>query len=86
METTRLWLEEGNITDDLIAFVQQNSSKIWEYPAIGIRALSCEMKVSASTMKLALNEDLRYYSYKCHRRQLLTEKTRDCDGFGMCVL
>ena len=25
METTRLWLEEGNITDDLIAFVLQNS-------------------------------------------------------------
>ena len=28
METTRLWLEESNITDDLIAFLQQNSSKI----------------------------------------------------------
>ena len=28
METTRLQLEESNITDDLIAFVQQNSSKI----------------------------------------------------------
>ena len=26
METTRLWLEESNRTDDLIAFVQQNSS------------------------------------------------------------
>ena len=29
MEATRLWLEESNITDDLIAFVQQNSSKIY---------------------------------------------------------
>ena len=27
METTRLWVEEGNIVDDLIVFVQQNSSK-----------------------------------------------------------
>ena len=27
METTRPWLEESNITDDLIAFVQQNSSE-----------------------------------------------------------
>ena len=28
METTRLWLEESNITDDPIVFVQQNPSKI----------------------------------------------------------
>lgn len=28
METTRLWLEESNIRDDLIALAQQNSSKI----------------------------------------------------------
>ena len=28
METTRLWLEERNITNDLIALAQQNSSKI----------------------------------------------------------
>ena len=29
METTRLWLEESNKTDNLIVFVQQNSSKIY---------------------------------------------------------
>ena len=72
-----LWLEESNITDNLIVFVQQNSSKICkkvlEDPGIGIQALSCELNVSASTMKLAFNEDL-YYSYKYYRGQLLPEK------------
>ena len=71
METTRLWLEESNTTDDLIAFAQQNSSKIgrkkyWKTQDIRIMALSRELNVSASTMKPALNEDLRYYSYKRH--------------------
>ena len=46
-------------------------------PGIGIMALSCELNVSASTMKLALNEDLCYRSYKRHRGQLLTEKARE---------
>ena len=45
-----------------------------EDPGITIRALSRELNASASTMKFALNEDLRYYSYKCHRGQLLIEK------------
>ncbi|KAL1109914.1 hypothetical protein AAG570_014148 [Ranatra chinensis] len=35
------------------------------------------MNVAASTMKLALNEDLRYYSYKRRKGQLLTEKARE---------
>ena len=33
-----------------------------------------ELNVSASIMKLELIEDHRYYSYKHHRGQLLTEK------------
>ena len=40
-------------------------------------AILREMNVSASTMKLALNEDLHYYSYKRPRGQLLTEKARE---------
>ena len=40
-------------------------------------ALSRERNVSASTMRLALNEDLCYYSYKRRRGQLLTEKARE---------
>ncbi|KAL1116254.1 hypothetical protein AAG570_005749 [Ranatra chinensis] len=67
--------------DDLIAFVQQNSSKICrnvlKNPGIGIRASSREMNVAASTMKLALNEDLRHYSCKRRKGQLLTEKARE---------
>ena len=35
------------------------------------------MNVSASTRKLALNEDLCCYSYKCRRCKLLTEKVRE---------
>ena len=82
METVRLWLEESNIADDLIAFVQQNSSKIsskkvFVDPGIRIRALPRELKVSASTIMPALNEDLRYYSYKHRRDQLLTENARE---------
>ena len=73
---------ESNTTADLIAFVlnripQRSAEKSLGRPSIGIRALPCELNVSASTTKLALNEDLRYYSYKRHRRQLLTEKARE---------
>ena len=55
-------------------FLENLQKKVWEDPGIGIRALSHELNVSDSTMKLALNEDLCYYSYKHHRGQLLTEK------------
>ena len=44
---------------------------------IRIRALTRELDVSASNTKLALNEDLRYCSYKRRRGQLLTEKARE---------
>ena len=39
--------------------------------------MSRELNASTSTIKLAPNEDLRYYSYSHHRGQLLTEKTRE---------
>ena len=48
-----------------------------EDPANGIRTLSRELNASATIVKLALNEDLRHYSYKCRRGQLLTEKARE---------
>ena len=59
---------------DRVCRAESQSEKVMEDPGIVIRALSCELNVSASTMKLALNEDLRYYSYKCSIDQLLTEK------------
>ena len=40
-------------------------------------SLSRELYVSASTMKLALKEDLRCYSCKHHSGELLTEKARE---------
>ena len=49
---------------------------VLEDPGIRIRALSRVLNVSVSTVKLALNEDLRCYSYKRRRGQLLTEKAR----------
>ena len=51
--------------------------KVKEHPGIGARALSCELNVSASTMKPSLNEEPRYYSYKCHKGQLLTENAHE---------
>lgn len=58
-------------------FKENLQKKVLEDPGIGIRALAPELDVSPSTMKLALNEDLRYHSYKRRRGQLLTEKTRE---------
>lgn len=55
-------------------FLAKLQEQVLKNPGIGIRALSREMNVAASTMKLALNEDLRYYSYKRRKGQLLTEK------------
>ena len=57
-------------------FLKNLRKKVLEDPIIKIRVLSREMNISASTMKLALNEDLCYYSYKCRRGQLLAEKAR----------
>ena len=64
---------------DLIAFVQQNSSKIcrkksWKTQASELGLHCVSLTASASTMKPALNEDLCYHSYERHRGQLLTEK------------
>ena len=58
-------------------FLANLREQVLKNPGIGIRALSREMNVAASTMKLALNEDLRYYSYKRRKGQLLTEKARE---------
>ena len=52
-------------------FLKNLQNNVLEDPGIRIRALSCELNVLASTMKLALNEDLHYYSYKRHRGELL---------------
>ena len=43
-------------------FLENLQKKVLEHPDIGIRALSRELNNSASAMKLALNEDLCYYS------------------------
>ena len=53
-------------------FLKNLLKKVLDDPGISIRALSCELNVSASTMKLALNEDLRCYSNMRRRGQLLT--------------
>ena len=58
-------------------FLKNLQKKVLEDPCIRIRVLSHELNVSASTMKLALNEDLRYHSYKHRRGQLLTEKAHE---------
>ena len=58
-------------------FLEDRQERVLKNPGIGIRALAREMNVSTSTMKLAPNEDLRYYSYKRCKGQLLTEKARE---------
>ena len=55
-------------------FLETLKQKVLEDLSIGIRALSQDLNILPSTMKLALNEDLRYYSYKYRKGQLLTEK------------
>ena len=55
-------------------FLENMHKKVLEDTGIKIMALSRELNVSASTMKLALDEDLRHYSYKRHRGQLLAKK------------
>ncbi|KAL1115595.1 hypothetical protein AAG570_005885 [Ranatra chinensis] len=64
-------------TKDHAEFLANLQEQVLKNPGIGIRALSREMNVAASTMKLALNEDLRYYSYKRCKGQLLTEEARE---------
>ncbi|KAL1117842.1 hypothetical protein AAG570_004157 [Ranatra chinensis] len=58
-------------------FLANLQEQVLKNPGIGIRALSREMNVAASTMKLALNEDLRYYSYKRRKGQLLLDKREE---------
>ena len=56
-------------------FLKNMQKKFLEEPRNGIR--SCKLNVLVSIMKLALNKDLCYNSYKRHRAQLLTEKTHE---------
>ena len=58
-------------------FLENLQKNVLKDPGTGIRAFSRELCVSASSMKLALNEDLRCYSYKRRRCQLLTERARE---------
>ena len=58
-------------------FLENLQKKVLEDPGIGIRAFSRELIASVSTMKLALNEDLGYHSYKRRKGQLLTEKAHE---------
>ena len=44
-------------------FLKNLQKKVLEEPGIRIMALSRELNVSSSTMRLALNEDLCYHSY-----------------------
>ena len=53
-------------------FVKQLQDKVIEDPGKRIRALAREMGVGIATMKMALNEDLRYFSYKRRKGQLIT--------------
>uniref|UniRef100_A0A4Y0BF18 Tc1-like transposase DDE domain-containing protein n=1 Tax=Anopheles funestus TaxID=62324 RepID=A0A4Y0BF18_ANOFN len=59
------------------AFLADLQARVMENPGIGIRPLARAMGVAPSTMKMALNDDLRYFSYKRRRGQLLTEKGRE---------
>ena len=44
-------------------FLENLQKKVLEESGIRIRALSRELNVSSSTMRLAINEDLHYHSY-----------------------
>ena len=58
-------------------FIQQLQDKVMENPSKGIRALAREMGVGDATMKLDLNEDLRYHSYKRRKGQILTANAKE---------
>ena len=55
-------------------FPKNLQKNVMKDPGIRIMAFSSELNITASTMKLALNEDLRYYSFMNHRGHPLTEK------------
>ena len=57
-------------------FIQELQEKVIQDPSKGIRVLSSEMGVGVATMKMALNEDLRYFSYKRRKGQLITPEAK----------
>ena len=59
------------------AFLADLQARVMENPGIGIRPLAREMRLAPYTMKMAQNDDLRYFSNKRQRGQLLTEKGRE---------
>lgn len=64
-----------NTADILLALYTRihptNAGKNDRNPVKGVRALVLEMHIALSTMNLALNEDLRYQSYKRCKSQVL---------------
>ena len=61
-------------TDAFLVGLQQRATADL---GVGIRALARDVGVAPSTVKVALNEDLRYASYTRRRGQLITAKTRE---------
>lgn len=55
---------EGKNTEKRSDCLQQLQTKMIQVPDKGKQALVQDMYVAISTMKFALNEDLRYQSYK----------------------
>ena len=51
------------------AFLADLQARVMENPGIGIRPLAREMGVAPCTMKMALNDDLRYFSYRLGSRE-----------------
>ena len=62
--------------DCMLEFIQQLQDKVMENPCKGFYTLMREMGIGITAMKLVLNENLCYYSYKRHKGQILTAKVK----------
>lgn len=58
-------------------FFRQTQDKIKENQSRVIQAFASEMGVGIVTVKLSLNENLRYYSHKRCKAQTLTAKAKE---------
>ncbi|QQP39533.1 Uncharacterized protein FKW44_020451, partial [Caligus rogercresseyi] len=79
VKSIRSELEESNndYEKDDPEFVEKLQKKVQEDPSKSCTKLAEELGVGNTTVRVCINEDLRYHFYKRRKGQILTEKAQE---------
>ncbi|QQP41317.1 Uncharacterized protein FKW44_015642 [Caligus rogercresseyi] len=85
VKSIRSELEEfNNDYEKTPEFVEKLQKKVQEDPSKSCTKLAEELGVGNTTVRVCINEDLRYHFYKRRKGQILTEKAQE-NQFNMAL-